>query len=158
MAYLTDETMQQLARDVARKESTLTRIVEKGKERTREVAALFEVAIGTLGFSYVDAAYSEDGEEFKIMGVPLSLGAAVAFHALGWSDWAGKYSRDAHNLGTGALAAWLATLGHSLGRQNRSHMAPGKHAQTGYGNVAGYGSGGVGPARYVVSEMPAPAY
>jgi len=156
MAYLTDETVQQLARDVARKESTLTRIVEKGKERTREVAALFEVAIGTLGFSYVDAAYSEDGEEFKIMGVPLSLGAAVAFHALGWSDWAGKYSRDAHNLGTGALAAWLATLGHSLGRQNR--RAPAHHAQSGYGSVAGYASGGVGPARYVVSEMPAPAY
>jgi len=49
MAYLTDETMQQLARDVARKESTLTRIMEKGKERNREVAALFEVALGTLG-------------------------------------------------------------------------------------------------------------
>jgi hypothetical protein len=158
MAYLTDETMQQLARDVARKETTLARITEKAKERNREVAALFEVAAGTLAFSYVDAAYSDDGEEYKLMGVPLSLAAAVGLHALGWSDWAGKYSRDAHNLGTGALATWLATLGRSLGKQQRSGGRPGRHAVAGYETGALPPGMGGGPARYVVSEMPAPGY
>ncbi len=154
MAYLTDETVADLAGGVAARDRYIEKVKQKAKQREHEARALAGVAAGSLAFSYMDAAYSDDGVEWKLFNVaPASLVAAGVFHGLGWAGYAGKYTADLHNLGTGAFAVWLTQWGRDMGRKARTK--PARHGAAGQ-----YGAGALPQPgqRYAVDMNGVPAY
>jgi len=157
MAYLSEATTHDLARGLSRSHQYIAKIKEKAKSRESEARALAGVAAGSLLFSYLDASQSVDGVEWKVLGAPVSLVAAIALHGLGVSGYLGKkYSSDAHSLGTGALAVYATQWGHTWGRAART-----KAAHHGAGAYQ-YGAGALPApgARYAVDGVSsyAPAY
>ena len=132
MAYLTDETVADLAGGVAARDRYIEKVKKKAKEREHEARALAGVAAGTLLLSYADAAWSDDGNEWKLFNLaPASLVAAGLLHGLGWAGYLGKDTADAHNVGTGAFAVWLSQWGREMGRKARTK--PARHGTAGYG-------------------------
>jgi hypothetical protein len=152
MAYLTDETVHDMARGIQARDNWIASQKKKLRDREHEARAIIGVAAGTLAFSYADAAYSDDGTEWKLFGVPVSAAAALGLHALGWTGYAGKYSNDVHNLATGALANWISQFGRDWGRKARSKPA--------HHGVAGYGAGALPQPgqRYAVDPAAYAAY
>jgi hypothetical protein len=154
MAYLTDEAVTEMAGAITKRDAWMAAQKKKAKEREHELRAIVGVAAGTLAFSYADAAWSDDGVEWKLFGVPVAAAAALALHGIGWAGYGGRYTNDLHNAGTGALAVWLGQFGREWGGKSRSKPIA-HHATAGYGTGALPGPG----QRYVVTDMPGvPAY
>jgi len=154
MAYLTDETVADLAGGVAARDRYIDKVKAKAKAREKEARALAAVSVGSFAFSYADAAYSDDGTEWKLFNLaPASLVAAGLLHGLAWAGYAGKWTGDLHNLGTGAFSVWIGQWGRDMGRKHRSK--PARH-----GTAGQYGAGAL-PApgqRYAVDMAGMPAY
>jgi hypothetical protein len=158
--YLTDQAVERVARDLQRTSSWKENALKKAKAREHEIRALLGVATGTLLFSFGDGAYAQAGKsEFEFWGLPVSAMAGIGLHALGLSGYAKGLTKDAHNVGTGALAVWLTAIGRKMGEKMRGGAHHGVAGQFGTG---GYGPGAL-PApqqRYVVdaASMGVPAY
>jgi hypothetical protein len=157
--YLTDQAVERVARDLQRTTNWKETALKKARERDREIRALLGVAAGTLLCSYADGAYAQAGKsEFEFWGLPVSAMAGIGLHALGLSGYAKGMTKDVHNVGTGALAVWLTSVGRNLGMKFRG----GHHGVAGQFGTGGYGPGAL-PApqqRYVVDAagMGVPAY
>ena len=162
MAYLQDETVTAIARELDRAKGQLAANKEKSQAMLRTGLNIGEVGAGALGFSYLNARYGNDpsGTYYQLMGVPVDLAAAVVLHGLAFFGMAGGYEEDMHMLGTGAIASYLARLGGQLGKQGASGGAAA--ATKGTFGAGGYAAGGLpqggqapqGATRYVVTEVP----
>src|SRR5271169_308487 len=119
MAYLQDETVTAIARELDRSKGWIASKKEKEQAMLRTGLNFGEVGAGALGFSYLNARYGNDpsGTYYQLMGVPVDLAAAVLLHGLAFFGLAGGYEEDMHMLGTGAIASYLARLGGQLGKQ-----------------------------------------
>jgi hypothetical protein len=79
------------------------------------------VGLSTFGFAYANGAFAAPGKDHhEVAGAPTDLVSAVVLHGLAFVGLLGKYSEHAHNVGTGALAAYLARLGTQLGVDARA--------------------------------------
>lgn len=65
----------------------------------------------------------------EVMGVPLELGGGLALNLLGYFGAAGKHSDHLNNLGDGALAGYLTTMGKGVGTTWAQKSAAGGAAQ-----------------------------
>jgi len=163
MAYLQDETVTQIARELDRTKGKLAQIAEKTREKTREALSVAEVGVGALGFSWLNAKYGNDatGSIYEVAGVPVDLAAGVLLCGLAVADMAGGYEQDALMLGTGALASYACRLGTSLGKSSASASTAAATAKGQFGS-GGYATGALpsgappqGATRFVVTEVPA---
>lgn len=158
MAYLTDETVADLAGGVAHRDRIIDKIKKKAKEKEHVARGLAGVAAGSMAFSYLDARYSDDGVEWKPFGVPVSLAAAGLLHFAGLSGYGyGKWVKpdDLHSIANGAFAVWMTQWGRDFGHKARTK--PVRHGTAGMG---AYGAGAL-PApgqRYAVDMNGVPAY
>lgn len=121
--------------------------VEKIKDKAAETMGVavgaMEVAASSFGFGYARGRMATTDGEFAVMGVPPDLLAGVVLHGLGFLGAFGKYDEHAHNLGNGALAAFLTTKGVQFGVEARKEpLNPGKHVVGGQGYPS-IGAGGV---------------
>jgi hypothetical protein len=100
---------------------TVASIKEKAAETMGVAVGVLEVSAASFGFGYARGRYATTGGEFAIMGVPPDLLAGVVLHGLGFlGAFGAKYDEHAHNLGNGALAAFLTTKGVQFGVEARS--------------------------------------
>ena len=154
MAYLTDETVAALADGNVSKDRWISKQKHKAKARLHEARALGAVSFGAYAGAYADAAWSDDGVEWKLFNIaPATLVGAGLLHGLGWAGYAGKYTMEAHNLGTGLFSVWIAGWGREMGRKGRSK--PARH-----GTAGQYGAGALPQPgqRYAVDMNGVPAY
>lgn len=94
---------------------------EKGQEALGSVLQSAEVGGSAFAFGYMRGRMGDDNGEFDVVGIPASLGAAVAFHGMGFLGLFGKHSEHAHNLGDGALAEYAAVAGMRMGNAKSSN-------------------------------------
>lgn len=96
---------------------SLQKRIEKFKDRaedmTRKFVRTVEVGTAALGVGILQG--KTGGVE--LMGVPAELGAGLALNLLGYFGAAGQHSEHLNNLGDGALAGYLATVGRGLGAE-----------------------------------------
>lgn len=125
------------------------------KKKATAVAgqALQTVEIGGSAFalSYLRGRMANEQGDWKVVGVDPELLAAVGFHGLAFVGAFGQYSEHMHNVGDGALAAFLAGKGLDFGvqaKQNagtsgmvgtagipRAMPAPGPRFQTAFDHI-----------------------
>lgn len=58
-----------------------------------------------------------------VLGVPVDVGAGILAHVAAAAGFAGKYGKQLHDIGDGALAAYFARLGARVGH-NWARTAP----------------------------------
>lgn len=112
---------------VERAKSKMATMREHSEEVIGEAIAATEVGTTALAFGYANARYGEGGE-LKIAGMPLDLLAGVSLHGISFMGGLGKYSEHGHNIGSGAVAAYMCRMGNQLGRdarEGRGAAAPG---------------------------------
>lgn len=104
---------------------------EKANETVGQLIQTTEVSVAAFGLGLINGRFvdKETGEPgVEILGVPLDLGAAVVLHGIAFVG-GGKYSEHMHNLGDGALAAYLTTMGVGVGtrmrQKNEGALMPG---------------------------------
>jgi hypothetical protein len=154
MAYLTDETVADLAGGVASRDRWIQKQKSKAKAREHEARALGAVAFGAFAGAYADAAWSDDGVEYKLFNLaPATLVAAGVLHGLGWAGYGGKWTPELHNVGTGFFSVWVAGWGREMGRKGRTK--PARH-----GTAGQYGAGALPQPgqRYAVDMNGVAAY
>jgi hypothetical protein len=88
---------------------------EKGQEAIGTVLQTVEVGGTAFGFGFMRGKMGDAQGDLDIVGIPASLGTAVAMHGLGFMGVFGKHSEHAHNIGDGALAEYGAVQGMRLG-------------------------------------------
>jgi hypothetical protein len=128
---------------------TVASIKEKAAETMGVAVGVLEVSAASFGFGYARGRYATTGGEFAIMGVPPDLLAGVVLHGLGFlGAFGAKYDEHAHNLGNGALAAFLTTKGVQFGVEARSTDPTSKYGPltkpvVGADNFPAIGAGGM---------------
>lgn len=93
----------------------------KGEEAMGHMVQSMEVGMSALGFGWAEGRYGS----IELLGIPANLGASVVLHGLGYFGMAGKHSEHLHNLGDGALASYLHTMGVGIGARSRQPARPG---------------------------------
>lgn len=91
----------------------------KGEEAMGHMVQSMEVGMSALGFGWAEGRYGS----IELLGIPANLGASVVLHGLGYFGMAGKHSEHLHNLGDGALASYLHTMGVGIGARSRQPAA-----------------------------------
>lgn len=93
----------------------------RGETLAGELTRAGEVGLSTFGFAYANGAFAAAGKDHhEVAGAPTDLASALALHGLAFFGLFGRYGEHAHNIGTGALAAYLARLGTRLGVDARA--------------------------------------
>jgi len=132
--------------------NTVAKIKEKATETMQVAVGVLEVSASSFGFGYARGRYAATDGVFAIMGVPPDLLAGAVLHGLGFlGAFGAKYNEHAHNLGNGALAAFLTTKGVQYGVEARSTdpaskygpLLPGKTVVGGYDTFPAVGAGGM---------------
>ncbi len=104
----------QLAK-LSRHAGTMTKRAGRLKDKTEKavntLVSTAEVSATSFGFGIVRGRFGS----VDIVGVPLELGAGVGLHVLSFLGVAGKAAKHLHSFADGALAAYLTTLGHTIG-------------------------------------------
>ena len=122
------KTWSEKASDLAQKVDKLAQrakgLAVKGEEAMGHMVQSMEVGMSALGFGWAEGRYGS----IEVLGIPANLGASVALHGLGYFGMAGKHSEHLHNLGDGALASYLHTMGVGIGARSRSAARPGANA------------------------------
>lgn len=96
---------------------------EKGQETLGNVLQTVEVGGTAFAFGFMRGKMGDQNGDLDVVGVPASLGSAVALHGLGFLGVFGKHSEHAHNLGDGALAEYAAVQGMKLGASKSTDFA-----------------------------------
>jgi hypothetical protein len=116
MAYSITRRDLHFAHDAAtRAISHAGRLRRKGEAVTEQVVQTTLVSASTFGFSFL-AGYAGNVD---VLGVPIDLGAGILFQLGAFAGIAGHWSKGLHDLGDGALAAYFAKLGASVGDRMR---------------------------------------
>lgn len=123
------------------------------KAKSTEVAgqALQTVEIGgtAFGLGYLRGRMADNQGEWKVLGVQPELLAAVGAHGLAFMGAFGKYSEHMHNVGDGALAAFLAAKGMDFGVTAKSSgiapNMPQMMPRQNFGTAFDYATQGVAP-------------
>lgn len=93
----------------------IARVKQEAEATTEKVVRTAEV--GGSAFAFGVLSGRTDGIE--LLGVPLELAAGIALNLGGYFGVAGKMSDHLNNIGDGALAAYLVTMGHGIGAEWR---------------------------------------
>lgn len=113
------KTWREKASDLAQKVDKLAArakgLAVKGEEAMGHMVQSMEVGVAALGFGWAEGRYGS----IELLGIPANLGASVVMHGLGYFGMAGKHSEHLHNLGDGALASYLHTMGVGIGARSR---------------------------------------
>ena len=113
------KTWREKASDLAQKVDKLAQrakgLAVKGEEAMGHMVQSMEVGVSALGFGWAEGRYGS----IELLGIPANLGASVVMHGLGYFGMAGKHSEHLHNLGDGALASYLHTMGVGIGARSR---------------------------------------
>jgi hypothetical protein len=89
----------------------MMRFKAHAEKTTEKVVRTVEVGAMALGMGIVQGRSGS----VEIVGVPLELGIGAGLNLLGYFGIAGKHSDHLNNLGDGALAAYLTTVGKGVG-------------------------------------------
>jgi hypothetical protein len=138
--------------------NTVAKIKEKAAETMETAVSVLEVSAASFGFGYARGRYATTGGEFAVMGVPPDLLAGVVLHGLGFLGAFGpKYDSHAHQLGNGALAAFLTTKGVQFGVEARSKDPTSKYGPLLPGKTVvgadGYPAIGAGAMRMTDADL-----
>ena len=119
------KTWKEKASELAEKVDKLAQrakgLAVKGEEAMGHMVQSMEVGMSALGFGWAEGRYGS----IELLGIPANLGASVVLHGLGYFGMAGKHSEHLHNLGDGALASYLHTMGVGIGARSRQPARPG---------------------------------
>jgi hypothetical protein len=144
MAFASRGDVSRLVSQVEKGKATVAKIKEKATETMQVAVGAMEVAVTSFGFGYARGRMATADGEFSVMGVPPDLLAGVVLHGLGFLGAFGKFDEHAHNLGNGALAAFLTTKGVQFGVEARKEpLNAGKYVVGG----SAYPAIGAGGAR-----------
>ena len=95
---------------------TKRKAIEQAKAGLHTVADAAVIGAGVAGFSYAQGRLGEK----KIGPVPVELVGALAFHAAALADIGGSgMARQLHNLGHGAMAAYISAFARGAGKVAR---------------------------------------
>jgi len=126
--------------DAERTKLALKRVREKGTEMTGTLLQTAAVSMAALVMGGIHGRFGE----IAPAGIPLSLGAGILLHVAGWAGLAGKTSKDrygvangVHGLADGCLAAYLTTLGVSIGTNLRKKALGGSTTSGMGGDIPG---------------------
>jgi hypothetical protein len=119
-AFASRSDVAKLVHMAERGKKTVAQIKERAAETMGVAVGALEVSAASFGFGYARGRMAKTDGTFTIMGVPPDLLAGVVLHGLGFLGAFDKYSEHAHNLGNGALAAFLTTKGVQFGVEARS--------------------------------------
>lgn len=103
------------ANRMATRVTSLQKRIGKFKEHAEEMTEKFVRSIEVGGMALATGVMQGKTGGVEIMGVPAELGAGLALNLLGYFNAAGKHSGHLNNLGDGALAGYLATVGRGIG-------------------------------------------
>lgn len=91
--------------------------IQHAKRGVVMVADSAVIGVGAFGFGVAQGRFGEK----KVLGIPVELVGAAAFHGAALMDVGGKeMTRQFHNLGNGALAAFVSAVGRGVGKRMRS--------------------------------------
>lgn len=113
---------------------------EKGQEQLGHVLQTAEIGAASFGFAFARGKMGDENGDLDVAGIPVSLGAAVALHGLGFMGVFGKHDEHAHNLGDGALAEYATVQGLRMGAARSTNFA-GQRRIAGRRSVAGLPAG-----------------
>lgn len=110
------ERMQRQARSAAARASKMK---EKAEELTQKVMDGATISGTAFLISYSNHRFrGSDGKPgIEILGVPIDLGIGIGGHLMGLF-MGGQYANAMHNVGNGALASYLTTMGSGLGTKH----------------------------------------
>lgn len=111
----------------------LSRMREKSEEMLGQVLQTSEVVGTGFMFAFLRGRMGDAEGELNLAGVPVSLGAGIGFHLLGFTGVFGKYAEHAHNLGDGALTEYGVVQGMRLGAQSGASIQGRRISATRYG-------------------------
>lgn len=89
----------------------MMRFKAHAEKTTEKVVRTVEVGAMALGMGMAQGRYGS----VEIVGVPAELAVGGVLNLLGYFGIAGKHSDHLNNLGDGALAAYLTTVGKGVG-------------------------------------------
>lgn len=89
---------------------------DKAESMTMQLVQTMEVGGTAFGFGILQGRTGG----VEVIGVPVDLGAAFLLHLGGYVGAAGEASTHLHNIGDGAAASYLNTLGVGIGARMRS--------------------------------------
>lgn len=121
---------------------SLHRRKRSGSDMAKSVKQTAEVVAAAGGLAYLQGS-SKDNSVPEIMGAPIDLVAGIALHVAGFSGYLGKWADDAHNLGDGALAFYVANWAHGYGQKHPRNAGMGQ--MTGWKRPAQMGVGAPQP-------------
>ena len=89
----------------------ITNIKKEAQDAAMTVVAAAEVGGVAFALGVVNGRYGSP----EVMGIPADLGVGIAAHILGFMvDEGGEHL---HNMGNGALASYLSSLGTGIGQK-----------------------------------------
>lgn len=92
-------------------QNRIAKFRDHAEKTTEKVVRSVEVGASALTVGIIQGRVGS----VEVMGVPFELGAGVALNLLGYFGAAGKFSDHLCNLGDGALASYLTTVGKGVG-------------------------------------------
>lgn len=91
--------------------------IERAKKEAEKTAEKFvrSAEVGGTAFAFGVVQGRTGGVE--VVGVPIDLAVGVGLNIAGYMGAAGKMSDHLNNVGDGALAAYLTTMGQGVGKE-----------------------------------------
>ena len=109
---VTEKEAMSLIKQISSLKSRVSNTKEKMEEAIGQVVQTIEVGSTAVGFGVINGRWGG----VELVGVPLDLITGGVFHLIGLFGVAPDHM---HNLGDGALASWLTTLGAGIGDEMR---------------------------------------
>jgi hypothetical protein len=106
----------------------LSAIMEEQKQNIEKATAIVEVGAAAFGLGFL---HGRKGGMPETFGIPWDLGSAALLHLLGFSGYAEGYEQHLHNLGNGALAYYVGSMGAQIGQKMRQEVKTGDDAWKG---------------------------
>ena len=152
---LTKKHMDELEKRISSLKSRASKLKDKAEGITETIVQTGVIGGTSFGFGLLSGYWvNDDGTRgVQLLGMPLDLGTGIGMHLLGFMA-GGRWAEQWHNVGDGAIAAYLNTLGAGVGdrmRLQRGAAAPATpavasgaarqelDADNGFGSTAGEG-------------------
>lgn len=133
---LTKQHVGKMAGQVQSLQKRIGRFKEDAEKMTEKFVRTTEIGVAALGVGILQGRTGG----IEVMGIPAELGIGVGLNMLGYFGAAGKHSDHLNNLGDGALAGYLATVGRGLGAEWKAKstggMAPAAVTSKGEGQLS----------------------
>lgn len=113
---ITQQDLEELKQKADRAMAKVRGMRDKAESMTMQLVQTMEVGGTAFGFGILQGRTGG----VEVIGVPVDLGAAFLLHLGGYVGAAGEASSHLHNIGDGAAASYLNTLGVGIGARMRS--------------------------------------